>query len=175
MSKERQLKAGLFWVILMSVSMLSACTHLHIISGWASSSKTLLPVGNVCTKQNGGQISIDVPGSGKVIVTAQAMLGLKSHTKGEIDMIMLHIGASATDCTFDSALEGYNQMGFSIPKDEPSWTASVVRLIPVAVSRTFKVNSAGSKTYYLNGRRVSGSGNGYIWESSMQAVYYPDK
>lgn len=89
-------------------------------------------------------------------------------------MMMLHIGASATDCTLNNPLEGYNQMGFSIPEDEPSWTAAVVRFIPVTVSRTFRVNNAGYKTYYLNGRRVAGGGKGYIWESSMQAVYYPD-
>ena len=175
MLKKRQLKVGLFWMLLMSMSLVSACTHVHVVSGWASKSQTLIPAGNACTNQNGGRVSISVPGPGKVTVTAQVMLGLKSHTEGEIDMMMLHIGASATDCTFDNPIEGYSQMGFSIPKDEPSWTASVVRLIPVTVSRTFTVNSAGSKSYYLNGRRVAGSGNGYIWESSMQAVYYPDK
>lgn len=103
------------------------------------------------------------------------MLGLESHTAGVIDMTMLHIGASVTDCTLDSPTGGYHNMGFSIPKDEPSWTASVVRLIPVSLSRTFPVNSAGSKTYFLNGRRVGGSGDIKIWASSMQAVYYPDK
>ncbi len=175
MLKERQLKVGILGIFLMTVSLLCACTHVHVVSGWASKSQTLIPVGNTCTNQNGGRISIDVPGPGKVTVTAQVMLGLKSHTEGEIDMMMVHIGASATDCAFDNPIEGYNQMGFSIPADESSWTASVVRLIPVTVSRTFTVNSAGSKTYYLNGRRVGGSGNGYIWESSMQAVYYPDK
>ena len=176
MLKGRQLKEGLLWTLLMSVSLLSACTPGNVVvSGWASKSQTLIPTGNTCTNQNGGRVIIDVPGPGKVMVTAQVMLGLKSHAKGEIDMMMLHIGVSANDCTFDDFTGGYNQMGFSIPKDEPSWTASVVRLIPVALSRTFMVNSAGSKTYYLNARRVSGSGNGYIWESSMQAVYYPDK
>ena len=175
MLKEGQLKVELFGMLLMSMSLLNACAHVHVVSGWASKSQTLLPAGNACTNQNGGQVSINVPGPGKVMVTAQVMLGLKSHTEGEIDMIMLHIGASVTDCTIDNPTGGYSQMGFSIPKDEPSWTASVVRLLPVTVSRTFTVNSEGSKTYYLNGRRVAGSGNGYIWESSMQAVYYPDK
>lgn len=162
-----------FYVLLMSIFLLNACMHVNV-SGWASKTKTLLPAGNVCTNQNGGQVSINVSGRGKVTVTAQVMLGLKRHTSGEIDMMMVHIGASATDCTYNAPLEGYNQMGFSIPKDEPSWSASVVRLIPVTVSRTFTVDSAGSKTFYLNGRRVAGIGNGYIWESSMQAVYYPE-
>jgi len=120
-------------------------------------------------------VSIDVPGPGKVLVTAQVMLGLKSHSMGEIDMTMLHIGISATDCTFENASEGYSQMGFSIPKDEASWTATVVRLIPVTLSRTFFVSSGGSKTYFLNGRRVSGNGDIKFLDSSMQAVYYPDK
>jgi hypothetical protein len=102
------------------------------------------------------------------------MLGLKSHTEGAIDMTMVHIGGSATDCTLNGAPEGYSQMGFSIPKDEPSWTATVVRLIPISLSRTFAVKSAGSKTYYLNGRRIVGNGDIKFWESSMQAVFYPN-
>jgi len=174
MLKEKRFKIGLFFTLYFSALLLSGCAQDILVSGWASQSQTLIPAGNVCTNQNGGRIKINVPGPGKVTVTAQAMLGLKRHTTGKIDMMMLHIGASATDCTFNSALEGFNHMGFSIPKDEPSWTASSARLIPVAVSRTFTVNSAGSKTYYLNARNLGGSGNGYIWESSLQAVYYPD-
>ena len=175
MLMSKRLKTGLFFSFLVSMPLLSACSSPVLVSGWASQSKTLLPVSTVCTNQNGGRVSINVPGPGKIMVTAQAMLGLKSHTAGGIDMSMLHIGASATDCTLDNPAEGYNQMGFSIPKDEPSWTASVVRLIPVTLSRTFPVNSAGSKTYFLNGRRVAGNGDIKIWASSMQAVYYPDK
>lgn len=89
-------------------------------------------------------------------------------------MAMLHIGESATDYTYHEPFQGYTHIGFSIPKDEPSWTASVVRLIPVALSRTFFVKNAGSKTYYLNGRSVAGSSVVKIWSSSLQAVYYPD-
>ena len=167
-------KAGLFLILLMSALLLSACANV-LVSGWASQSKTLIPPGNVCTNQNGGRVSINVPGPGKVMVTAQVMLGLKSHTAGAIDMAMLHIGASATDCTFNNPTQGYNQMGFSIPKDEPSWTASVVRLIPLSLSRTFSVNGAGQKTYFLNARKLAGNGDIKFWETSMQAVYYPDK
>ena len=174
MLKEGRFKIGLFFTHFLSALLLSGCAQHVLVSGGASQSQTLIPAGNVCTNQNGGRVEINAPGSGKVKVTAQAMLGLKSHATGQIDMMMLHIGASATDCTLNSPLEGFSHMGFSIPKDEHSWTASVVRLIPVAVSRTFTVNSAGSKTYYLNARNLGGSGNAYIWESSMQAVYYPD-
>ena len=175
MLMSKRLKTGALVSLLVSMPLLSACSSPVLVSGWSSQSKTLIPTGNVCTNQNGGRVSINVPGSGKVMVTAQAMLGLESHTAGGIDMSMLHIGATATDCTLENLTEGYNQMGFSIPKDEPSWTASVVRLIPVTLSRTFPVNSAGSKTYFLNGRRVAGNGDIKIWEASMQAVYYPDK
>lgn len=175
MSAKRRLNVGLRGMLLASVTLLSACAHVHVVSGWASKSQTLLSSAGTCTNQNSGRVSINVPAPGKVTVTAQAMLGLKSHSAGQIDMMMLHIGSSATDCTIDSAIEGYSQMGFSLPADEPSWTASVVRLIPVTVSRTFTVSMAGSKTFYLNGRRVAGTGNGYIWGSSMQAVYHPDK
>ena len=174
MIKKRQLSIRFFVILVVSVSLLTSCGHGKV-SGWASSSKTLIPTGNVCTNQNGGQVTINVSGPGKVMVTAQVMLGLKSHTSGAIDMTMLHIGVSASDCTIDDPTEGYNQMGFSIPKDEPSWIASTVRLIPISLSRTFTVNSASSKTYYLNGRRVAGSGDIKFWESSIQAVYYPDK
>ena len=174
MLKGKRFKMGLSCILFMSMMLLSSCAHV-LVAGWASQSHTLIPANNVCTNQTGGQVSINVQGPGKVTVTAQAMLGLKSHTAGELDMMILHIGGSNTDCTFWEPAEGYNQMGFSIPQDEASWTASVVRLIPVTLSRTFTVNSAGPKTYYLNGRNAGGSGNGYIWESSMQAVYYPDK
>lgn len=172
---SKRQKTGILFSFLVSIPLLiSGCAHV-LVSGGASKSKTLIPPGNVCTNQNGGRVTINAPGPGKIMVTAQAMLGLKSHTTGAIDMTMLHIGASATDCTFDNPNEGYNQMGFSIPKDEPSWTASSARLIPVTLSRTFSVSSAGTRTYFLNGRRLAGSGSIKIWESSMQAVYYPDK
>jgi hypothetical protein len=175
MLKEKRFKIGLFLTLFLSVFLLSGCPKQAIVSGWASETETLIPTGNTCTNQNGGRVEINVPGPGTVTVTAQAMLGLKSHTTGKIDMMMLHIGSSATDCTLISPLEGFSHMGFSIPKDEPSWSAQTARLIPVAVSRSFTVNSAGSKTYYLNARNLSwGSGNAYIWSSSMQAVYYPD-
>lgn len=81
MSKVKRSKSRLFWMLLMGTSLLSACTDIQV-SGWASQSQTLIPAGNACTNQNGGKVGIDVPGPGKVMVTAQAMLGLKSHTEG---------------------------------------------------------------------------------------------
>ncbi len=143
-------------------------------SGWGSTSRTVLTVAGGCTNQTGGRVIINVPGPGKVMVTAQAMMGLKSHTMGTLDMFMLHIGVSPTDCTLRNTLEGYNQMGISIPANEASWSATAARLIPVTVSRTFTVNNAGTKTYYLNGRRLGGHGAFSFWETAIQAVYYPD-
>lgn len=159
--------------LLLLLALVSACNNATV-TGAASQNHTLIPAGNTCTNQSGGTITVNVPAAGKVVVNAQVMLGLKSHTAGTIDMAMVHVGATATDCTLENMLEGYNQMGYSIPKDEPSWTATVVRLIPISVSRTFTVSSAGSKTFYLNARRVAGTSDVSFWESSMQAVYYPD-
>lgn len=173
MASVHRLKTVSVYGFLVAIIVLSGCVQRAFVSVSGSQVKTLIPAHQVCTNQGGGFVTINVPGPGAVTVNAQAMIGLKSHTTGQIDMAMLHIGSTATDCSYHERLEGYSMMGFSIPKDEPSWNASVVRLIPVTLSRTFQVASAGSRTYYLNGRHVSGSGPVKIWASSLQAAYYP--
>lgn len=169
----KRLKTGALFVFLICMTLLSGCAHPSV-SVWGSQAKTILPPGNACTNQKGGEVSITVPGAGKIIVSAQAMIGLKSHTAGQIDMAMLHIGEGPRDCTSYEPFQGYTLIGFSIPEDESSWTASSARLIPAALSRTFFVKNAGTKTYYLNGRSVAGNSVVKIWSSSLQAVYYPD-
>jgi hypothetical protein len=65
-------------------------------------------------------------------------------------------------------------MIWEIHTGQPSWSGGN-KTIPVHVSRTFTVNGAGSKTYWLNGKRNSGNGVAYLDGGIMQAVYYPDR
>jgi hypothetical protein len=125
-----------------------------------------------CTNVTNGQLSIYVPGSGKITVTAQAWLNLWGHTIHQGDYGYLNIGASATDCSYDDNSGGYSMMGWQEPMDHPSWTGNKWWAIPL--SRTFTVTSAGTKTYYLNSQRGGGTSTIQFYRGAMQAIYYPD-
>ena len=162
---------GLLFCLLSIFLLFCGCKQV-LISNSAHQGLVDLPSGGVCT--NGNMIKIDVPGPGKVVVTAHAMLGLKSHTQGKNDLAMLYIsnneGRCDWECNYDNC-----PMGFSIAADVPSWTASSAKLIPVSLSRSFNVSNSGQHEYYLNGRNIShGPGNVKIWAASLHAVFYPN-
>jgi hypothetical protein len=163
-------RSGVLFCLLSILLILGGCKQV-LFSNSAHQLLKDLPPGGVCT--NGNMIQINVPGPGKLLVTAHAMLGLKSHTQGQKDLSMLYISNSKEHCEWSCTYDNC-PMGFSIAADEPSWTASSARLIPTSLDRSFNVSKAGQYSYYLNGRKLAGNGNVRIWAASLNAVFFPN-
>lgn len=162
-------RIGLLFCLLLILLTFGGCKQV-IVSNAAGQRHVDLDPGGACT--NGDEIEITVSGPGTVVVTAHAMFGLKSHSRGQIDLGMLFIDDIARECNYDCVIHGC-PMGFSIAADVPSWTASSAKLIPVSLSRSFYVSEAGQYKYYLNGRNVAQGPNIKIWAASLNAVFYP--
>lgn len=163
-------KLGLLFCLLLILSILCGCKQV-IVSTRGLQRLLELDPGGQCT--NAEEIQITVSGPGTIVVTAHAMFGLKSHTRGQNDLGMLFISDIKGRCDYNTPLEG-SPMGFSIAADVPSWTASSAKLIPVSLSGTFHVGEAGEYKYYLNGRNVAQHGSLKVWSSTLNAVFYPE-
>lgn len=143
-------------------------------AGSRKGTATNLTVAGGCT--NYSQVSIWVPGSGKVKVDAQAMMRLWSHTKGQTDDFYVFLSSSPTNCQSYSTSEGYNFMEWGVHHSENSFTSLGLneKRGHVSLSRTFSASSSGTKSFYLNGSRHWGSASGGFASAAMQAVYYPN-
>lgn len=120
-------------------------------------------IGSSTTHYSGSAVTITVPSSGYVVVNAQVRLRI-SHTWAYGDGWQLGIGTSSTtlpvgywawrDCMpWGDATGTYHRTGFL---QRVSWV------------------SAGTYTYYLNGRMLWGQDSGdYFWYAHMVAVFYP--
>ncbi len=161
------------FAFLAGMTFLLGCAHA-IVSEGGGRSTTIIPDNNICTNHKDGYVRIEVPGPGEVTVTAQAMIGLKHHSEGGGEMAMMHIGNTAGDCTMQNSFQYSSQNDDPEPKGGPSGSIERKGLIPVEVSRTFHVDSAGTKTFFLNSLKLAGDGTVIIWESSLKAVYYPE-
>lgn len=126
--------------------------------------------GGPCT--NYTSVSITVPGPGRVEVDATVQLRFESHTQGTADQISVYIGDSLTNCLNGSSSEGYYRSAWRIGGDVPTFSDPSITTLPV--NRVVTINGAGTYTYYLNGRRLSGSGNGGFWYAGLRATFHPD-
>lgn len=106
-----------------------------------------------------GEVTIDVPGPGTVVVTANATLKLE-HTNGSISKMLVYIVDAPL--TTESSHQAYYSFG--------TGAASGNYYFAFAKTRIFTVSSAGSKTFYLT---ATGDGNSYIYRKDLVAIYYP--
>jgi hypothetical protein len=179
MLKKKPLKVSLTWILFMGMLLLMACSHVLVATD-RNTHTEFLREGAGCTHYLGSEVSITVPGPGKIAVDGLAWIGLWSHTTGNNEEVRIYLGSSPTECTFGNEAEGYNAMSFSIPKGMPTWKPEANAgwmWVTIPVSRTFTVTEAGTKTFYLNGEKMSGTpgGNMAFYYATMKAVYYPDK
>jgi hypothetical protein len=131
-----------------------------------ANSSTSLPttIGATCTNEQGGSISITVPSSGIVVVTAQAWFEL-NHTLDVANTAAIVVGNSSTDCS----ARPY------------TWVVGIPALAPTSPTldesaysqRPFSV-TAGTFTFYLNGFMITGQNSGDMFlGGNLLATFYP--
>ena len=124
-----------------------------------------LLIAATCTHYTGAEVSIAVPGSGTVVVSATVGVGI-NHTYGVSDTARLVLGSSASDCALDNTT-AFVSVPFSLPTDPFHYTT-------VPLLRSFPVAAAATVTFYSNGIMDAGAGPGDRFDSaSLTAVYYP--
>jgi len=96
-----------------------------------------------------GTVTITVPRDGVIIVEANVWMNM-SHVNGTEDYMILNIGTTNTDAgTF------YDRTQWTWPSTDPTFSLKTYNF---NVRRMFTV-TAGTYTYYLNGRMNSGANN----------------
>ena len=120
-------------------------------------------IGTACTNYAGGQVTIVVPSSGRVMVQAQVFVWI-NHASGTRDTAIINIGDTGTDC-----IGGANQWPVDIPAVSPTYSA----YFGAFPQRSFPV-TAGTHTFFLNGYMTSGqdASDVFYW-ANMVAVFYP--
>ncbi|HCB63454.1 MAG: hypothetical protein A2W94_05620 [Bacteroidetes bacterium GWE2_42_42] len=112
---------------------------------------------------DGAWVTITVPCAGTIEVIASVWTRI-GHVSGVEDLLYLNIGTTPTD-------EGeiYTLHIHSVPASYPSSTNTSHSTM---LTRKFNV-MAGTYTYYLNGKMVSGANNDdSFWYASLRAVFY---
>lgn len=135
-----------------------------IISVTNSSTDTVLgPTLVTCT---GSTITITAPRSGRIVVEASVFARL-SHVFGTPDDLCLAIATTPSDVGTSMSDWIYMTVGAAYP------TCSSLSYT-LTGRRSFSV-SAGSHTYYLNGRMDNGGlGDDKVIDVTMRAFFYPD-
>lgn len=110
MLKEKLLKVGLTWILLMGMLLLIACSHVLVATD-RNTHTEFLREGAGCTHYLGSEVSITVPGPGKIAVDGLAWIGLWSHATGNNEEARIYVGSSPTECTFGNEAEGYQYWG----------------------------------------------------------------
>jgi hypothetical protein len=135
-----------------------------------------LVTGSSCTNSNCNQLSINVPGPGKIFVDAKLVIELFSHTQGTGDYVEVFIASTPTEC-YSSFPDAFLAMSWGVPANTASWGDGLYfddMEQPISLNRVFTVTGSGTKTYYLNTQRFSGTGIMRMSGSLMRAFYYPD-
>ncbi len=127
--------------------------------------KTYLTVN--CTNHSAGNITIDVPGPGNVIVTSRVWLVI-DHTQGTKDETIVALSTSPASGCSDWKYTALHTVPSSAPTGSQGNESVLVR-------KVFPVNSAGSYTFYLNGRQVYGitANTDHMWWTGTDAVFLP--
>jgi len=128
-----------------------------------SSTSATTTILSTCTNYAGGDVSITVPSSGTVFVTAQLWVEV-SHTAGTKDLGFVNIGATDTDCASGR---------WTWPVEVAAVAGTGTYNVGTAPQRGFVV-TAGTHTFYLNGEMNLGQDvNDVFWFANMVAVFYP--
>jgi hypothetical protein len=124
-------------------------------------------IGNTCTSYDGLAVPITVPGPGTIVVDANVNLHIK-HTAGATNEFLLYIGTSPTDCTPELGNGGDST--FVIMDAEPTgdyypW---------LTMKKVLHVDSAGTHTFYFNGKDSFGPDTGELYYAYVDATFIPD-
>ncbi len=107
-------------------------------------------------------ITVDAPGPGRVLVNSKLTIQLNHVTSTE-STVQTYIGTSDSDCpdSVSSLVDwpAVQPLGSYFPQD--------------VIGAVFNVSAAGSVTYYLNGKSISGSGHNFYF-GGMEATFIPD-
>jgi hypothetical protein len=104
------------------------------------------------------------PVAGRIVVQGKAIYNL-SHVSGTGDQIHTFIGTSATDC---SSAFGWADITY-VHTTQPSAVVNTTAL----ATRTFDV-AAGTYTYFLNTRQLTGGGTDRVDHGLLLATFEPN-
>jgi hypothetical protein len=112
----------------------------------------------------GAEVTINIPGAGVIVITAQVDLDIV-HVMGTEDYWRLVLSNTPGDC------------GSPETKSDGSlastWESGTVA-VHTSLTRTYSTPVPVTATIYLNGYMVSGSGNGdELDNANLVAVFYP--
>jgi hypothetical protein len=117
-----------------------------------------------CTNAIGAQVTVVAPVAGRIVVQGKAIYNL-SHVVGTGDQIHTFIGTSATDC---SSAFGWADITY-VHTTQPTAVVNTTAL----ATRTFDV-AAGTFTYFLNTRQLTGGGTDRIDHGLLLATFEPN-
>jgi len=117
-----------------------------------------------CTNAVGAQVMVVAPVAGRIVVQGKAIYNL-SHTTGTGDQIHTFIGTTATDCPAEFGWADLTYVHTTQPTAVVNTTAHATRMFDVA---------AGTHTYFLNSRQVTGGGSDRIDHGLLVATFEPN-
>lgn len=114
------------------------------------------------------QLDVNLPSSGKVIVSASGSVCLKNHTVGSTDTVFLKISKTSGAFAGDGAFTH-----FRVDKAIPTYTDGK-ECVPLSMSWVFDEATAGATTYYLN-MAIDGltPPTGNVHQVTLSALYVP--
>ena len=112
----------------------------------------------------GAQVVVVAPVAGRIVVQGKAIYNL-SHTTGTGDQIHTFIGTTATDCPAEFGWADITYVHTTQPSAVVNTTAHATRMFDVA---------AGTYTYFLNSRQVTGGGTDRIDHGLLVATFEPN-
>lgn len=121
-------------------------------------------IGSACTTYASAEVTITVPRAGRVVISANVMLDL-SHTLGTRDVAFVVVQNNTASCPDDPYL-GIMVVQANLPADT-YWQS-------IPVMKNYTLGSAGTYTFYVNGRMTAGADPGDLfWYANLVAVFYP--
>jgi len=129
-----------------------------------NSTAAQVTIGSACTTYTSAEVNITVPRAGEIVIMASVMLDI-SHTAGTRDIAFVVIQNNTNLCPDDPYL-GIMVVQSGLPTDT-YWQS-------IPVNKNYTVSSAGTYTFYVNGRMTGGQNAGdRFWYANLIAVFYP--
>ncbi len=129
-----------------------------------NSTNAKVTIGSACTTYTSAEVNITVPRAGEIVITGSVMLDI-SHTTGTRDVAFVVIQNNTNLCPDDPYL-GIMVVQSGLPTDT-YWQS-------IPVNKNYTVTSAGTYTFYVNGRMTSGQNVlDQFWYANLIAVFYP--
>src|SRR3990172_8592133 len=111
-----------------------------------NSTAAQVTIGSACTTYTSAEVNITVPRAGEIVIMASVMLDI-SHTAGTRDIAFVVIQNNTNLCPDDPYL-GIMVVQSGLPTDT-YWQS-------IPVNKNYTVSSAGTYTFYVNGRMTAG-------------------